>query len=477
MVLDMFFRDGVGKDRKNSYVVAEKAESKASQTNDANGAVDSKAEQVEKELAETSSIKLKQPFSNYSEDKQKTIEDFVEYRDERIGNFVNEVISGTNTETYILLDNVAEDAIERIKALTGVDTTGFKTAIEDRIVKHIDAQHGKDGAANRSMFKDEDWERISYVLNNFDNINFGGRSSAYSTNKKNGFSAQAKTVIYSKAINGTFYFVEAVPDTKRRCVVVTSAYTSNEREATTHTMHSPAETSETYSADFSTKNIPKNDVVNASENVNNLQNKAASAAVKTDAVPEVTGKTDVQAEQEVESKAKTVTEPKAKTEVKSEIQAEENPEETPKVDTEAKVQAKQEGKEEVPVEPSVREDMSREANGEAKGEAKAKAETTPEVKSSAESETVSEENNGVSEEEQSFLETVRHTAQSPKEALKSKKQGGIYSGTDEQTIRATEDLSKAFGVRILLFDGEGKTDIDGFYDRKRLCQQYCVNVS
>lgn len=434
MVLDMFFRDGVGKDRKNSYVVAEKSESKASQTNDAHGAVDSKAEQVEKELAETSSIKLKHPFSNYSEDKQKTIEDFVEYRDERIRNFVNEVISGTNTETYILLDNVAEDAIERIKALTGVDTTGFKTAIEDRFVKHIDAQHGKDGAANRSMFKDEDWERISYVLNNFDNINFGGRSSAYSTNKKNGFSAQAKTVIYSKAINGTFYVVEAVPDTKRRCVVVTSAYTSNEREATTHTMHSPAETSETYSADFSTKNIPKNDVVNASENVNNLQNKAASAAVNTDAVPEVTGKTDVQAEQEVESKAKTVTEPKAKTEVKAEA----------------------------PVEPSVRKDMSREANG----EAKAKEETTPEVKISAESETVSEENNGVSEEEQSFLETVRHTAQSLKEALKSKKQGGIYSGTDEQTIRATEDLSKAFGVRILLFDGEGKTDIDGFYDRK-----------
>ena len=106
--------------------------------------------------------------------------------------------------------------------------------------------------------------------------------------------------------------------------------------------------------------------------------------------------------------------------------------------------------------------MSREANG----EAKAKEETAPEVKSSAESETVSEENNGVSEEERSFLETVRHTAQSLKEALKSKKQSGIYSGTDEQTIRATEDLSKAFGVRILLFDGEGKTDIDGFYDRK-----------
>ena len=51
--------------------------------------------------------------------------------------------------------------------------------------------------------------------------------------------------------------------------------------------------------------IRGNDVGNVGENVNNLQNKAASAAVKTDAVPEVTGETDVQAEPEVESKAKT----------------------------------------------------------------------------------------------------------------------------------------------------------------------------
>ena len=112
---------------------------------------------------------------------------------------------------------------------------------------------------------------------------------------------------------------------------------------------------------------------------------------------------------------------------------------------------------EIPDESSVREDMSREA--------KAKDETRPETKNNAESETVSEAS-GLSEEARKTLETIRRTAQSPKEALKAKKQGGIYSGADEQVIRATEDLSKAFGVRILLFDGNGKTDIDGFYDRK-----------
>ena len=36
--------------------------------------------------------------------------------------------------------------------------------------------------------------------------------------KKNGQQKSAPTVIYSKAINGTFYVVEAVPDTKNKTV-------------------------------------------------------------------------------------------------------------------------------------------------------------------------------------------------------------------------------------------------------------------
>lgn len=50
--------------------------------------------------------------------------------------------------------------------------------------------------------------------------------------------------------------------------------------------------------------IRGNDVGNASKNVNVLQNKAASAAVKTDAAPEVTEKTDGKAETKVEMQEK-----------------------------------------------------------------------------------------------------------------------------------------------------------------------------
>lgn len=74
------------------------------------------------------------------------------------------------------------------------------------------------------------------------------------------------------------------------------------------------------------------------------EERESTAAVKTDAAPEVSGKTDVQAKPEVESKAKTASEPKAKPEVKTEIQAEAKPEEIPKVDAEGMVQAKPEAK-------------------------------------------------------------------------------------------------------------------------------------
>lgn len=131
---------------------------------------------------------------------------------------------------------------------------------------------------------------------------------------------------------------------------------------------------------------------------------------------------------------------------------------------------------EAPDESSVREDMSREASPLSKAEAervenvpqtesdtskraakpqteanseetaeKAKNESVPEVNSKAESEIASDGNDGISEEARGVLETIRRTAQSPKEALKAKKHGDVYSGADEQTIRVAEDLSKAFG--------------------------------
>ncbi len=48
----------------------------------------------------------------------------------------------------------------------------------------------------------------------------------YTTNKQNGKKGTAKTVVFEKAVNGTYYVVEAVPDTAAKTTYIVSAYMS-----------------------------------------------------------------------------------------------------------------------------------------------------------------------------------------------------------------------------------------------------------
>lgn len=127
--------------------------------------------------------------------------------------------------------------------------------------------------------------------------------------KKNGQEKSAPTVIYSKAIIGTFYVVEAVPESKYNKIWVVSAYISKNdvtqvlNADDSSTLSSKSSETPLVSPSFD-DSIRGNDVGNVGENVNVLQNKATSAAIKTDAVPEVTGKTDGKAETEGEMQAK-----------------------------------------------------------------------------------------------------------------------------------------------------------------------------
>ena len=246
-----------------------------------------KAEQVEKDLAETSSIELKKPFPSYSEDKQKTIKEFVEYRDGRIGKYVDDILSGNqNAKNKLYLDTISDRAADDIQKVTGIDTHGFETVLFRNIVQHIEKRHGKNGLQDQSMKHIEDWERIQYVLNNYDTIQFAGSSSAFTITKNNGQQKSAPTVIYSKAINGTFYVVEAVPDTKNKTVNIVTAYTQQKGQNGSRDVQSPTVTPETTpvtdapsAVDIS---LRENDVGNVGKNVNVLQNQADSAALTLD---------------------------------------------------------------------------------------------------------------------------------------------------------------------------------------------------
>ena len=64
-------------------------------------------------------------------------------------------------------------------------------------------------------------------MKSFDlNWGFGAEAGGHSTNKPNGKRGTAKTVVFEKAVNGTYYVIEAVPDTAKKTNFIVSAYMS-----------------------------------------------------------------------------------------------------------------------------------------------------------------------------------------------------------------------------------------------------------
>lgn len=189
--------------------------------------------------------------AKHTPEEQARIEEYKAATDENLVNYIETVRDnpGAKIGRYSLKP-VSDKAAADIKAITGVDVSGNKTVIEPRIIEHILKRHGKDGAANSSMRDVNDIARIQYVIDNYDNVEDGGRSSAYQTVKPNGKPGQAQTVKFSKAINGTYYVIEAVPDTKAKTVFVTSAYLSNKKAGDMQTANAEATrvTSETKNA-------------------------------------------------------------------------------------------------------------------------------------------------------------------------------------------------------------------------------------
>ena len=211
----------------------------------------SKAQKNTASTQETESTAVNDDPAKHTPEEQARIEEYKAATDENLVNYIETVRNnpGAKIGRYSLKP-VSDKAAADIKALTGVDVSGNKTVIEPRIIEHILKRHGEGGAANSSMRDVNDIARIQYVIDNYDNVEDGGRSSAYQTIKPNGKPGQAQTVKFSKAINGTYYVIEAVPDTKAKTVFVTSAYLSNKKAGDLQTANAEATrvTSETKNA-------------------------------------------------------------------------------------------------------------------------------------------------------------------------------------------------------------------------------------
>lgn len=187
------------------------------------------------ENAQNVAAEIKNGVSDAAEDSQMSLtKDIETIRQEykkavnpKIVDFVNKVRNFKNKEAankvHIDLTGVTEREVHDIKKLTGIDTSEYKRSMDGNAVEHIEKDHGENGVSDHSMSDVEDLARIEYVLDNYDDIEKGTADKVY-TKYMNSDNTPAAKVIYSKRVNGNYYVVEAVPDSKAKTLRVISAY-------------------------------------------------------------------------------------------------------------------------------------------------------------------------------------------------------------------------------------------------------------
>lgn len=187
------------------------------------------------ENAQNVAAEIKNSISDAVEDSQMSLKKDIEtikqeYKkavNPKIVDFVNKVRNFKNKEAankvHIDLTGVTEREVHDIKKLTGIDTSEYKRSMDGNAVEHIEKDHGENGVSDRSMSDVEDLARIEYVLDNYDDIEKGTADKVY-TKYMNSDNTPAAKVIYSKRVNGNYYVVEAVPDSKAKTLHVVSAY-------------------------------------------------------------------------------------------------------------------------------------------------------------------------------------------------------------------------------------------------------------
>ena len=112
-------------------------------------------------------------------------------------------------------------AAKDIELLTGIDLASGVHDYFPNTAEHTINRYGADGLADHSLADTEDMARAAYVLDNYDTIELGReRNSSY----KNSDGTPAQTVMFRKAINGTYVIVEAVPDAKRKRTILISSW-------------------------------------------------------------------------------------------------------------------------------------------------------------------------------------------------------------------------------------------------------------
>lgn len=176
---------------------------------------------IDSEFEETSDIDLEQDASEYPYDMQTVLSDYMDAVDDDALEFIEDVQNGKAWQGKKITVGIASSRmVEDIAQLTGVENqAGCKIMLNTNAVRHIQNRHGENGEHDNTMRDNRDIARMDYVLQNYDSMEISPRKN-YEYKNRDGSASQ--NVIISKKINGTYFVIEAVPNTGK--IGIVSAY-------------------------------------------------------------------------------------------------------------------------------------------------------------------------------------------------------------------------------------------------------------
>ena len=152
------------------------------------------------------------------------IKEYINSVDDGLVNFRNDAMNETNKKRLEFMhhdfaNNLPENVINDINQIVDFDVSDFGIAINGEGVRHIDRMHGKNGKHDHSMQEEKDVARMQYVISNADKAEVTINSSneiVKDHQYRNSDNTESSVVSITKKINGTYYVVCVVPDSKAK---------------------------------------------------------------------------------------------------------------------------------------------------------------------------------------------------------------------------------------------------------------------
>lgn len=230
-----------------------------------------------------SGVTLAKDADKYTDDHQRVMEEYASAVDKDFLDYLSVEVKnpGIQAKPYTV-SRMSDKTAGMIKEKIGLDTTGWDVKIEPRMVDHIWKRHGENGEQDHSMADVSDIARIAYVLNDPDTLDETDKSKAYRENHPylDGKTRAARSVLITKKVNGTYYVVEAVPNSNRNAAFIVSAYMNKKGAISTadNSLVSPAQTSagndvNTLSENQTPATIPDHSNTSIAEKTENVNTK------------------------------------------------------------------------------------------------------------------------------------------------------------------------------------------------------------